>query len=128
MWAMTIVKLISSLLLATAGGSTCAMNSASANHLGCTVEGSEMLPAEIGGADGLCDAIRAAVAQQAGAQAKGGAVAVRVINPYSAVATVTAPGGRKFPDIEVSVSDRQLNPTSVAMLAREVARRFAPSQ
>ncbi|WP_310468532.1 hypothetical protein [Sphingomonas sp.] len=121
---MSVLKVIAGVLLATAGGSTCAMNSASTTQLGCTVSGGELLPPETGGADALCDAIRAA-AQEAGAATAGARVEVRVINAYGAAATVTAPDGRTFPPIEVSISDRPLNRGTIGMLAREIARRLA---
>ena len=124
---MSVLKLIAGVLLATAGGSTCAMNSASTTQLGCTVSGGELLPPEIGGADALCDAVRAA-AQEAGAPTAGAKVEIRVMSAFGAAATVTAPDGRAFPAIEVSSSDRPLNRGSIGMLAREIAQRLAPAR
>jgi hypothetical protein len=96
------------------------MDGPSANELSCTVIGAQKLPAEIGGANGLCAAIRTA----AGANS-GGAVVLRVKSPYSVTAAVTDRGGRKHPEIGASISDRTLNRKAVEMLAREIARQLA---
>jgi hypothetical protein len=95
------------------------MDGPSANQLSCTVMGAEKLPAEIGGAEGLCTAIRTA----AGANSAG-AVVLRVKSPYAVTATVTDHSGRKLPEIGASIADRTLNRRSIEMLAREIARQL----
>ena len=106
-------------LVLASGSSAHAMDGRSANQLSCTVVGAEELPREIGGADALCNAIRTA----AGANS-GGAVVLRVKNPYSVTATVTDRDGRKHPQIGASIADRTLNRRSIEMLAREIAKQL----
>lgn len=115
---LTSSSLAVALFLAS-GGSAYAMDGPSANQLSCTVVGAQMLPAEIGGADGLCTAIRTA----AGANSAG-TVVLRVKSPYAVTAAATDRGGRKHPEIGASIADRTLNRRAVEMLAKEIARQL----
>jgi hypothetical protein len=104
------------------------MTSPSSDTVRCTVTGTENLPAEVGGADRVCEAIQSAIVAEAAEEAAGASVLVRVVSPYAIVATVTAPGGRELPPVEVSIADRTLNSRSLQMLAVAVARQVAASQ
>lgn len=93
---------------------------------GCTVEGSEKLPAETGGADAVCGAIQGAISSALGADAAARtSVVVRVRSAYSVVAEVTAPDGQRLPELETTIADRQLNRRAIGSLAGEIARQLA---
>lgn len=113
------ISSLAAVVFLVSGGYAYAMDGPSASELSCTVVGAEKLPARIGGADGLCAAIRTA----AGANSAG-AVVLRVKSPYSVTAAVTDRGGRKHPDIGASIADRTLNRRAVEMLAKEIARQL----
>lgn len=88
----------------------------------CNVVGADKLPAEVGGADAVCAAIRSAL--QGNSVAQGASVAVTIRSPYGAAAAVTTAAGRVMPEVNVAISDRSLNPRSIAMLAEGVARQL----
>lgn len=114
------------LLALVSGGSACAMNAPTTGKAGCTVEGSEKLPSGTGGADAVCGAIGDAVANALGAEAAAQtSTIVRVRSAHSLAASVTAPGGRKLPEIQVTISDSELNRRSVLMLAEQIASQLA---
>lgn len=118
------------LLMAASGGSTCAMNTPPASDVQCTVQGSEKLPAELGGAAGICRAIEEAVASTSGhgGYPAGTAVVVQVRSPNAMAATVTGPTGRTLPEIGVTISDRTLNRHAVNSLAQQIAQQIAQSR
>jgi hypothetical protein len=120
---MKLLAITAGLLLAVPGGSACAMTTSPNQALPCTVEGADKLPAEIGGADAVCAAIREALGGEAGVS-----VAVRIISPYAAAALVTTADGRKLPQVNVSISDRALNKRSIDMLAQGVAGQLRPKR
>lgn len=93
------------------------MSAPPVDELSCTVIGSDALPAELGGADELCRAIRAA-----SRGTSGGSVVVHVKNASALTATVTDRTGRTHPAIGVSVSDATLKRQMVDKFAAEVAR------
>lgn len=103
------------------------MNTPPTSEAHCTVEGSEKLPAELGGAAGVCRAIDEAVATTSpqGGYPAGSAVVVQVRSPNAMVATVTGPTGRALPEIEVTISDRVLNRHAVTSLAQQIAQQLA---
>ncbi|WP_310467736.1 hypothetical protein [Sphingomonas sp.] len=114
-------------------GSACAMPPASATATStpaaaafarCTVAGAEKLPAELGGADGVCRAIGRA----AGAAAGGAAVDLRVMSPHSLGATVTTGDGRKLAEQQVSTSDRQLHRGSLILLGTALAAQLGATR
>lgn len=96
------------------------------SQVGCTVEGSEKLPAETGGADAVCSAIQGAISNTLGADAAAQTrVVVRVRSPYSVVAEVTAPNGQRLPELGTTIADRQLNRRAIGSLADEIAKQLA---
>lgn len=88
--------------------------------LNCTLTGADKLPADIA-QESVCEAIRSAV----GEGGHGVSVAVRIVSPYGAAASVTLADGRTLPDVNVSASDSNLNRRAIGMLARGVAQQLA---
>jgi hypothetical protein len=115
------------LVIAASGGSACAMNTPPSSAVQCTVQGTEKLPQELGGAEGICRAIDEAVASTSGqgGYPAGTSVVVQVRSSNLLAATVTEPTGRRLPEIEVSISDRVLNRHAVRSLAEQVAHQLA---
>ncbi len=103
-----------------AGGSACAMKPQASDAIRCSVIGAEKLPAELGGAEAVCQAIR-----EAAAPALGASVVVQVINPHMLAATATTTDGRALPEQRVATSDRTLNAGSLGMLAKALADQLA---
>ncbi|MDQ3246908.1 MAG: hypothetical protein M3Q52_08485 [Pseudomonadota bacterium] len=91
----------------------------------CSVVGAEKLPAEVGGADAVCAAVRGAL--QGSTLAKGATVTVKIRSSYSAAASMTTAAGRELPEVNVAISDRALNQRSIAMLAEGIARQVNSS-
>lgn len=84
----------------------------------CSVTGSEKLPAEVGGADAICTAIERALAAKAPDIHY--VVEVRVRSASMLAATLIA-GGRKLPDQNFAVMDRNLNRESIERFAQAIA-------
>lgn len=103
-----------------AGGSACAMKPQVTNAIRCSVIGAEKLPAELGGAEAVCQAIG-----EATATAPGASVVVQVINPHMLAATATTADGRDLPEQRVATSDRTLHAGSLRMLAKALAEQLA---
>jgi hypothetical protein len=103
------------------GGNAGAMNRA-AEQQWCQVSGAGKLPAELGGADGLCAEIARALQP---VSPKPAAVAVTVASPYLASASVTLADGQKLETIKVGNSDRPLNRRAIQMLAEGIATQVA---
>lgn len=99
------------------------MTTASGPEIRCSVVGAEKLPAELGGADAVCAAVRGAL--QGSSLAEGASVTVTVRSPYSAAASVTTSAGSELPEVNVAISDRSLNKRSIAMLAEGIARQLS---
>lgn len=100
------------------------MNESMPQMVDCRIVGGDSLPADSGGADALCAAIREAAAEQApGSRFQ---VEVTVKGPSMLTATITTADGARLPEQKFAVSDRQLSRGSLerfAMaLAGEVAR------
>ena len=115
------------LAFAAMTGSACAMSSVSNEGFQCTVEGTENLPAELGGEAGVCAAIqRVALPQLQKSGIAPDSVAVRVLVKskymFSAVVFVK---GQPRPERNVAISDRPLNSRAVEMLANAVAGELA---
>ena len=88
----------------------------------CTVIGGDKLPAESGGADGVCNAIRSALAKAApGASVS---VEVRVLTP-SMLATMLVVEGEALPEQKFAVMDRNLNSRSIERFAQSIATKVA---
>lgn len=96
------------------------MTTSPGQEIRCSVLGAENLPAETGGADAVCAAIRSAL--QGSKPASGSSVTVTVRSPYSAAASISLSDGRVLTDVNVASSDRSMNQRSIAMLAEGVAR------
>jgi len=88
----------------------------------CRVTGAEKLPAEAGGADAICAAVQRAVAAQAPSLRYG--AEVRVLSRSALAANLVA-NGRKLPELRFSVSDRELNRTTIGRFADSVAAALA---
>jgi hypothetical protein len=109
----TIVLLLAAVAPA---GSSCAMNAPSTQLVDCRVIGGDKLPAESGGADVLCAAIRQAAAEQApGARF---AVEVKVRGESMLGATITTANGTRLPEQKLAISDRALTRGSLERFAR----------
>ena len=105
-------------ILASISGGACAMTQSN-NADRCRVIGAEMLPADVGGSQSLCDAIEAAAASRApGAEFT---VEVEVVSPSSLSANVRLGDGTLLPKQKLSVSDRQLNRSSIGRFASAIA-------
>jgi len=120
-WTQSWFKAAAAVLAMAAvsvGGSACAMNQPNSGP-GCTVDGSELLPAAAGGADSIC----AAIGEAARSRAPGISftVEVRVLSASALTAVVRLSDGRTLPEQKMAVSDRQLNPASIERFAAAIA-------
>lgn len=100
------------------------MNSSTPLLVDCRIVGGDSLPADSGGSDALCAAIReAAVDQAPGSRFS---VEVRVLGPSVLTATVTTADGTHLPEQKMAINDRQLTRGSLERFAKalvgEVAR------
>lgn len=117
-------------IAAAMGGSACAMNSTSETRLACSVAGASELPAQIGGADGVCAAIERAVVpalRDSGIASSAVAIAVQV-KSASRVSAVATLNGSALPEQNVASSDRTLNAGSIDMLARGLAAQLSAAR
>lgn len=87
----------------------------------CSVEQGERLPAETGGPDALCAAIREAAAPAGESPAS---VRVRVLSTHAVEAQVTL-GDRRLDPIQIARSDRPLGRASLERFARSIASAIA---
>lgn len=94
------------------------MNSRAPLDGSCTVQRPALLPSDVGGADGVCSEIRAAV-RAAGTGPVN--VTVTVVSVNQLVASVTNRNGRKLPNLRFARFDKPLNRASVARFARTIA-------
>lgn len=123
---MRKINLLLALPMACAiGGNACAMGQPRAELAHCTVVGADRLPAEVGGGDTICSAIRVAVREKAPGAAYG--VEVEVVSASALAARVTLKDGRMLPEQRMAVSDRQLNPGSIERFAAAIAGAVAGS-
>ena len=110
------------MLLATAacadGGNAGTMNRATEDQP-CRVVDAGKLPAEVGGADGLCSAIARAI--EARAPGLEYAVEVRVISASRLSATLVTGDGRRLPEKNFAIMDRNLNAASIQRFAEAIA-------
>jgi hypothetical protein len=88
----------------------------------CTVLNGEKLPPESGGADAICSAIEQAIAARAPKVRY--TAEVRVLSKSGLSVTVVA-NGKKLPDQNMSVSDRNLNPWAIKRFAEGLAEEVA---
>jgi hypothetical protein len=120
------INLLLALSMACAiGGNACAMGQPRPELTQCTVVGADKLPAEVGGEQAICSAIRAASREKApGADYR---VEVEVVSASALAARVTLKDGRTLPEQKMAVSDRQLNPGSIERFAAGIADALAGS-
>lgn len=105
-------------MLASMSGGACAMTQSNSPER-CRVIGEELLPAEIGGGRGLCDALESAVASRA--PGVGFTAEIEVRSNSSLHADIKLSDGRSLPRQKLSVSDRKLNKSSIGRFAIAVA-------
>lgn len=118
-WAnepMNHCRSLSALVLLALAASAAAAHSAS-DGLRCTVDRAERLPADVGGAAGMCRLFEEAAAA---AKARPAAVAVTVLSSAALAATVTASDGRELPEHRLVRSDRPLSRAAIERFARAV--------
>lgn len=89
----------------------------------CQVVDAAKLPAEVGGAAALCDAIKRAAT--ASAPGVGFSVEVRVLSSRSLAAVVKTADGRSLPEQRMAVSDRTLGRSSIGRFADAIALALA---
>jgi hypothetical protein len=106
---------------ASASGA-CAMTSPVPENVHCSVTRADMLPADAGGADALCSAIRTAIFKRAPKARV--SVEVRVLTP-SMLATMLVVEGSALPEQKFAVMDRNLNPRSIERFAQSIATKVA---
>ena len=109
--------------LGGATSSACAMNAPPDKTVGCSVVGGEKLPAETGGADALCKAIAAAIADQAPGLEY--SVEVHVLPQSRLSASVRLQDGRKLADQKFASMDRPLSSSSFERFAAAIATEVA---
>ena len=121
-----LAKIAIAAALGCASGSACAMSSAEPQAEGCRVIGGEMLPAESGGADALCQAIRAAASEQAPGQRY--SVEVHVLGSSRLSAVVKTDDGRTLPEQNFASMDKVLTSGSFKRFATAIATELAKAE
>ena len=94
----------------------------SADDNWCQVSGAKKLPAEMGGADALCDAAARAIDS---VSLKPKAIEIKVVTPFLISATVILVDNRRLPVIKISSSDRPLGRKAIQMLTDSIAAQIA---
>jgi hypothetical protein len=103
--------------------STCAMSAPHPQpHGPCRVIGGDKLPAESGGAAALCATVEHAVAARAPTVRY--SAEIRVVSKSALAANLVA-HGRKLPEQNFSIVDRNLNPGSIQRFAETLAELIA---
>ena len=97
--------------------SACAMNAPRAQDVRCVVERAERLPADVGGAAGIC-----ALIERAAAGAGPVNVTVTVVSANELSAAITNRHGHMLPELRFAKSDRPLSRASVGRFARSIAQ------
>jgi hypothetical protein len=118
--------IVLSLVAASAAGSACAMNSSAPQKIECHIKGGDKLPADSGGADALCKAIRDAAAKQVPGSSF--TVDVHVLGRSALAATVTTAKGTKLPEQKMAISDRGLTAGSIERFANALVGEMARAQ
>lgn len=108
------------LLFSTAASQTAAMTDA--GHGRCTIVGADKLPAEAGGADALCSAVRRAIAAKA--PNADFTAELKVMTPSMVTAALVV-NGRDLPEQKFAVMDRKLNRASLERFAQSIATTVA---
>ena len=102
------------------------MTSPSPQLVDCRIVGSDKLPADSGGSEALCRAIKQAAAEQA--PGKSFSVEVQVLGRSALAATVTRADGTKLPEQKMAISDRGLTRGSLERFAKALAGEMARSE
>ena len=118
-----LATIVLSLVATSAAGSACAMNSTAPHLVECRIEGGDKLPADSGGADALCKAIRDAAAKQAPGSSF--SVDVQVLGRSALAATITTAKGARLPEQKMAISDRGLTKGSLERFANALAGEMA---
>lgn len=109
-------------MAASLSGGACAMASPSGQSTPCRIVDGDKLPDGSGGAAALCAAIeRAAAAKTPGVAYT---VEVKVLSASRLAATITA-DGRKLPEQNFAIMDRELNGASFERFAAALADQLA---
>lgn len=102
------------------------MNSPTPPLVDCRIVGGDKLPADSGGPDALCAAIRQAAAEQV--PGRRFTVEVRVLGRSALAATVTTADGTRLPEQKMAISDRGLTEGSLERFANALAGEVARTQ
>lgn len=100
------------------GGVACAMNTDLANEVRCSLLGAQLLPLDVGGAQGVCAEIQRAAAAAGAGPVK---VVVTVHSSSELTAEITNKHGHVLPELRFAKSDRPLSRASVRRFARTIA-------
>ena len=112
--------------IGSVSGSACAMNSPEPRPSpSCQVIDGNKLPAESGGADGLCREIAAATAKAAPGVRY--SVEIKVLPRSRLSATVTTADGRRLPELGMASMDKPLTAGSFKRFAASIAEELAKS-
>lgn len=112
--------------LGCASGSACAVSGAESDPASCRVVGGEKLPAESGGADGLCEAIAEAVAKQAPGMSYSVEITVLPLSRLSA--SITTGDGRKLDELRFARMDKPLSSGALKRFASSIAMELAKAE
>ena len=105
--------------MASASGGACGMTRATSEPVTCRVTGDEKLPAEVGGSQGICGAIESAAASRA--PSIDFTIEIQVLSASSLSADVKLADGTALPKQKLTISDRQLNKSSIGRFASAIA-------
>ena len=114
---------VAALALAASAQAACAMSAPSTSAAECRVTGGDKLPADSGGADALCAAIKKAVAAKI--PGVGFTAEVKIVSDWKMGATITTADGRRLPEQRHVVMDAKLNRTSFERFANVLAAKVA---
>ncbi len=115
-----------SLAAVPVAASACAMTESSPPRGDCRIVGGDRLPADSGGADALCAAIRDAAAVHAPHSRF--QVEVTVKGPSMLAAWITTADGTRLPEQKFAVNDRQLSRGSLERFAKALAGEVARAE
>ena len=118
-----LCQAVAAIAIAASAQAACAMSAPSTSAAECTVTGGDKLPAESGGADALCTAIKKAV--EARIPGVGFEAKVTVVSDWKMGATITTADGRHLPEQKHVVMDAKLNRTSFERFANSLADKVA---
>ena len=116
---------VAALALAASAQAACAM-SAPSSAAECRVTGGDKLPADTGGADALCAAIKKAVAAKI--PGVGFTAEVKIVSDWKMGATIWTADGRRLPEQRHVVMDAKLNRTSFERFANVLAAKVAETR